>query len=156
MTAGETMPDGRPEATLLPLWHIAHRADWEAAREVGVYLHSTRGRTLGEEGFIHCSYPHQVGLVARGFYADDPEPLVILEVDRDKLGPTKVRVESAPGTDQAFPHLYGPLPTAAVTLVRALAFDDDGALMLGDPEAPEGEQQGFPQGTAGGALWPPK
>ena len=93
MTAGETMPAGRPEATLLPLWHIAHRADWEAAREVGVYLHSTRGRTLGEEGFIHCSYPHQVGLVARGFYADDPEPLVILEVDRDKLGPTKVRVE---------------------------------------------------------------
>lgn len=123
---------------MLPLWHIAHRADWEAAQADGVYLHSTRGRTLGEEGFIHCSYPHQVGIVARNFYADDPEPLVILEIDRDKLGGTKVRVEDL-GGGPAFPHLYGPLPTDAVVLVRALAFDDDGALLLGDPEAANGE-----------------
>ena len=115
---------------MLPLWHIAHRADWEAAQADGVYLHSTRGRTLGEEGFIHCSYPHQVGIVARNFYADDPEPLVILEIDRNQLGPTKVRVEDN------YPHVYGPLPTGAVVLVRALAFDDQGALMLGDPEDP--------------------
>ena len=118
----------------LPLWHIAHRADWKAALADGVYLHSTRGRTLGEEGFIHCSYPHQVGVVARTFYADDPEPLVILEIDRTKLGATKVRVESVEGV--GYPHLYGPLPTAAVELMRALAFDEDGALMLGDPEDP--------------------
>lgn len=121
-----------------PLWHIAHRADWEAAREVGVYLHSTRGRTLGEEGFIHCSYPHQLGLVARTVYADDPEPLVILEIDRAGLGTTPVRVENAPGTTMHFPHIYGPLPTSAVALVRALAFDDAGAVVIGDPEAPDG------------------
>lgn len=118
----------------LPLWHIAHRADWEAARADGVYLHSTRGRTLGEEGFIHCSYPHQVGIVARNLYADDPEPLVVLEIDRDALGATKVRVEDVEG--MSFPHLYGPLPTDAVVLLRALAFDDQGALMLGDAEDP--------------------
>lgn len=122
----------------LPLWHIAHRADWDAAQAEGVYLWSTRGRTLGEEGFIHCSYPHQVGLVARSFYADDPEPLVVLEIDRSLLGSTKVRVDDV-GGGLSFPHLYGPLPTAAVVLVRALAFDDDGALMLGDPEPAEGE-----------------
>lgn len=122
----------------LPLWHIAHRADWDAARAEGVYLWSTRGRTLGEEGFIHCSYPHQVGLVARSFYADDPEPLVVLEIDRSLLGSTKVRVDDV-GGGLSFPHLYGPLPTAAVVLVRALAFDDDGALMLGDPEPAHGE-----------------
>lgn len=130
-------PDGRPEAALLPLWHIARRSEWAEAREVGVYLHSTRGRTLGEEGFIHCSYPHQVGLVARSFYADDPEPLVILEIDRARLGRTRVRLEKVPGGDQAYPHLYGPLPTAAVATIRALAFDDDGALLLGEPERPE-------------------
>ena len=62
----------------LPLWHLAHAADWEAAQAVGEYRISTRGRTLEEEGFIHCAYPHQLGLVARGFYADDPEPLVLL------------------------------------------------------------------------------
>lgn len=123
----------------LPLWHVAHRADWDAAREVGVYLHSTRGRTLGEEGFIHCSYPHQLGLVARTFYADDPEPLVVLEIDRARLGATPVCVENAPCSATAYPHLYGPLPTDAVVEVRALAFDDDdGALLLGDPEPPEG------------------
>ena len=126
---------GRPEPALLPLWHIAHRTEWEAAREAGVYLHSTRGRTLGEEGFIHCSYPHQVGLVARSFYADDPEPLVVLEIDRDRLGSTKVRLDDV-GEGQSFPHLYGPLLTDAVVSLRALAFDDDGALMLGDPEEP--------------------
>lgn len=119
----------------LPLWHIAHRSDWDAAQAEGVYLWSTRGRTLGEEGFIHCSYPHQVGLVARSFYADDPEPLVVLEIDRTRLGATKVRVDDV-GGGQSFPHLYGPLPTDAVVLVRALAFDSDGALMLGDPEPP--------------------
>ena len=137
-TQAREAPAGRPEAVLLPLWHIAHRADWEKARDVGVYLQSTRGRTLGEEGFIHCSYPHQVGRVARSFYADDPEPLVVLDIDRDRLGSTSVRVDEVPGSGQAFPHLYGPLPTAAVVTLRALAFDDDGAVLLGDPE-PVGE-----------------
>lgn len=117
----------------LPLWHIAHRAEWEEALADGVYLHSTRGKTLGDEGFIHCSYPHQMGLVARNFYADDPEPLVILEIDRERLGATKVRVDDV-GGGLSFPHLYGPLPTAAVVLVRALAFDEDGSLMIGDAE----------------------
>ena len=137
-TQAREAPAGRPEAVLLPLWHIAHRADWEKARDVGVYLQSTRGRTLGEEGFIHCSYPHQVGRVARSFYADDPEPLVVLDIDRDRLGSTSVRVDEVPGSGQAFPHLYGPLPTAAVVTLRALAFGDDGAVLLGDPE-PVGE-----------------
>lgn len=118
----------------LPLWHIAHRAEWAAALADGVYLHSTRGRTLGHEGFIHCCYPHQVGLVARRSYADDPEPLVVLEIDRDQLGVSRVRVEDVDGA--AYPHLYGPLPTDAVVLMRALAFDDDGSLMMGDPEDP--------------------
>ena len=127
-------PDGGAEHALLPLWHIAHRADWEEARRTGVYLHSTRGRTLGEEGFIHCSYPHQVGLVARSFYGDDPESLVVLEVDRGRLGRTKVRLDHVPGAGQAYPHLYGPLPAAAVVAVRALAFDDDGSPLLGEPE----------------------
>ncbi len=117
----------------LPLWHIAHRAEWEEALADGVYLHSTRGKTLGEEGFIHCSYPHQMGLVARNLYADDPEPLVIHELDRERLGATKVRVDDV-GGGLSFPHLYGPLPTAAVVLVRALAFDEDGSLMIGDAE----------------------
>lgn len=119
----------------LPLWHLAHAADWEAAQAVGEYRISTRGRTLEEEGFIHCAYPHQLGLVARGFYADDPEPLVLLEIDRELLRPhgTLVRVEAAPETGQQYPHLYGPLPVSAVTLTRPVEFDDEGNLLLGEP-----------------------
>lgn len=120
---------------LFPLWHLAHLADWRAAQPVGEYRISTRGRTLDEEGFIHCSYPHQLGVVARALYADDPEPLVLLEIDRDVLAAhdTLVRTEAIGTGGVAYPHVYGPLPVTAVLEVRVVEFDDEGNLLLGDP-----------------------
>jgi uncharacterized protein (DUF952 family) len=121
-------------AALLPLWHLAHAAEWDAAKASGEYRTSTRGRTLEEEGFIHCSYPHQVGGVATAFSGDDPEPLVVLELDRDVLAAhgTRVRVEAVEG-GQRFPHLFGPIPVDAVREVRAATMVD-GRLVLGDAE----------------------
>ncbi len=79
------------------------------------YRISTRGRTLEEEGFIHCSYEHQVRGVLDAFYADVDEVL-ILTIDPTDLD---VRDEPpAPGIDERFPHIYGPLPTSAVTSIR--------------------------------------
>lgn len=118
---------------LFPLWHLARQREWEEARSSGVYLHATRDRTLGDEGFIHCSYPHQLGFVARTFYAEETEPLVILEIDRERLGRTPVKVEDAPGTGQRFPHLYGPLPVDAVVLVLPVEFDEGGTPVIGNP-----------------------
>jgi uncharacterized protein (DUF952 family) len=46
------------------LVHITERAAWEAAARAGEYRMSTRGVTLEEQGFIHCSLPHQLRATA--------------------------------------------------------------------------------------------
>ena len=98
------------------IFHVATVADWEAAQASGGYTTSTRGRTLAEEGFLHAAREDQWRGVLQRFYADVAEPLVLLEIDTDLLGVPLVE-EVAPGTDETFPHVYGPLRPAAV--VRA-------------------------------------
>ncbi len=96
-----------------PILHLALPDDWAAAFGDGVYTMSTRGRTLAEEGFIHCSRPDQVEGVANRFYAD-VDQLVLLAIDTELVG-AEIRDEPpAPGSPERFPHLYGPLPLAAV------------------------------------------
>jgi uncharacterized protein (DUF952 family) len=100
------------------IFHIALRADWAAARAAqSPYEISTRGRTLRDEGFIHCSRDEdQAGRILRAFYAD-VDDLVLLVIDTDRLD-APVRYEPADG--DVFPHLYGPLPLDAVKDVRPL------------------------------------
>jgi len=40
--------------------HVTTPEAWAAGRREGAYTTSTRGRTLAQEGLIHCSQPHQV------------------------------------------------------------------------------------------------
>ena len=103
-----------------PLFHLALRCDWEAAQRAGEYRVSTLGRTLEDEGFLHASYRHQVEGVRARFYADVNEPLVLLEIDRGRLD-VPVADEVPDGADEAFPHLYGPLPTDAVVAVHLVS-----------------------------------
>ncbi|WP_067486701.1 DUF952 domain-containing protein [Actinomadura hibisca] len=106
-----------PAATLL---HIAERRHWESARDTGVsYAMSTLGRTLDEEGFIHCSSDlGQVTGVLSRFYRDvELDDLVLLTVDVAKLD-APVRHEPADG--QLFPHVYGPIPVSAVIEVGSV------------------------------------
>ena len=100
------------------LFHAALPDDWTAAQHAGVYGMSTRGRTLADEGFIHCSYENQVERVVNAFYAD-LDSLVLLVVDRGGLG-VEVVDESPTGdpADEHFPHIYGPLPVSAVVEAR--------------------------------------
>lgn len=100
-----------------PLFHLALRRDWEAAQRHGEYRISTLGRTLEDEGFLHASYRLQVEGVRSRFYAEVTEPLVLLEIDPDRLDVPVVE-EVPDGADEAFPHIYGPLPVAAVVGVR--------------------------------------
>lgn len=96
-----------------PLHHLAMPEDWAAAFQHGEYTMSTRGRTLAEEGFIHCSTRAQVEATANRFYGDVDE-LVLLTIDPLKVT-ADIRWEPpAPGLDELFPHIYGPLPIAAV------------------------------------------
>lgn len=100
------------------IFHIALASEWEAARAAGAYTTSTRGRTLAEEGFIHASRADQWPAVRERFYGDVTEPLVLLQIDTERLDVPLVEEPAVPGGTETFPHLYGPLAVDAV--VRAL------------------------------------
>ncbi|EGX61442.1 hypothetical protein SZN_02787 [Streptomyces zinciresistens K42] len=99
--------------------HITERSLWEAAREHGTYEMSTRGRTLREEGFIHCSTRAQLPTVAGFLYGSpgDRDDLVVLVVDPARLT-VPVRYEAPGPGGEEFPHVYGPIPVDAVVDVE--------------------------------------
>ncbi|KAA1428867.1 DUF952 domain-containing protein [Nocardioides antri] len=95
------------------IFHLALASDWAAAQEAGAYTISTRGRTLAQEGFIHASRGDQWPAVRDAFYADVAEPLLLLQIDTDRLD-VPVLEERPPGATETFPHIYGPLALDAV------------------------------------------
>ncbi|MER5180482.1 DUF952 domain-containing protein [Streptomyces sp. NPDC002896] len=101
------------------LVHITERALWEAARRTGTYEISTRGRTLSEEGFIHCSLRSQLQRVAGFLYGtyEGSDELVVLVIDSDRLT-APVRYEAPEPGAEEFPHIYGPVPVDAVVRVE--------------------------------------
>lgn len=98
-----------------PIFHLALPQDWQGAFETGEYRWSTRGQTLEAVGFIHCSTAVQIESTANRFYGDLTD-LVLLTIDPVAV-PSRVLWEPpAPGVDELFPHIYGPLPIASVNL----------------------------------------
>ena len=122
------MVTGQPERPVDQLFHLAERAAWEEAKVSGWYDRSTRGRTLAEEGFIHCARPHQVRGVAERYYGD-LDDLVLLVVDAAQLT-VPVRYEAAAPGGEEFPHVYGPIPVSAVLHAVLVARDAAGRLVL--------------------------
>lgn len=104
--------------TEAPIYHLALPADWRRAVEGGLYAVSTRGLSLADEGFIHCSFAHQIEPVANTWFRD-LDQLVILRLDLEALA-AEVRIEpSSDGRAELFPHVYGPIPAAAVAETMA-------------------------------------
>jgi uncharacterized protein (DUF952 family)/catechol 2,3-dioxygenase-like lactoylglutathione lyase family enzyme len=101
------------------LYHLALADDWQRAIPTGEYRISTRGRTLEDEGFIHLSTLQQVSGVADRYYADVRADVLLLTVDVTLLD-ADIRLEVPTGADEAYPHLYGPLPIGTVVAVRRL------------------------------------
>ncbi|MFF3344084.1 DUF952 domain-containing protein [Streptomyces sp. NPDC002779] len=99
-----------------PILHLTQRSLWDEARAAGTYEISTRGKTLQDEGFIHCSTRVQLPRIAEAMFADLSD-LVVLVVDPGRLG-APVRYEAAEPGGEEFPHIYGPLPVAAVVGVE--------------------------------------
>lgn len=94
--------------------HVTSPASWEKALLEGEY----RGDTLATEGFIHCCSPGQLsGVVSR--YFQGQTGLVVLRIEPIKLGPP-LKWESPPGSDETFPHVYGPMNLDAVVEVVPL------------------------------------
>ena len=94
------------------LLHIISREPWLGARSVG----EIRPDSLADVGFVHLSTAGQVHLPANRLFFGRKD-MVLLLLDTERLD-APVRWE--PGVPQdpdsmLFPHLYGPVPTAAVT-----------------------------------------
>ena len=106
------------------LFHITTAAEVEAARATGAY----RPAAFDREGFIHCSYGRQVAATAERIFRGRAG-LVVLEIDRAAVG-CPVVDENLEGGRELFPHIYGPLPLAAVRAVHELALQGDGSFHM--------------------------
>jgi glutathione S-transferase len=111
------------------IYHLALRQDWDSAVATGEYTQSTLGRSLADEGFIHCSFDSQVETIANLLYPGRDDVLLLV-IDSSQVS-SAVRVERVEGSDeQAFPHLYGPLPVQAVIRVAPVPLEADGRLAV--------------------------
>jgi uncharacterized protein (DUF952 family) len=105
------------------LVHLCSAGEWGLAQLHGEH----RPESLATAGFVHLSTPEQVHLPANRLYAGRSD-LVLLRIDPARLS-AEVRWEPGVPTDPdaiLFPHLYGPLPTVAVTSVTPYRPEADG------------------------------
>lgn len=108
--------------------HACGRTDWTAALAAGSY----RGDTLATEGFVHCSDPGTVHLPLTALFRWRTD-LVLLVIDPDRLDvPLRWEpgVPDDPGGAPWFPHVYGPIPAAAVADVIDIEPEPDGSFRL--------------------------
>jgi uncharacterized protein (DUF952 family) len=102
------------------IYHIAEPERWRTSADSGMYA----SPSLASEGFIHCSFAHQVQRSLDRFFAD-ADSVIILEID-PLLLQGELRFE--PADDDTFPHLYGELNVDAVVMAELVARDDEGRL----------------------------
>ena len=102
------------------IYHLITERDWETAQDAGQF----RPDSLADEGFVHCSQDEEQMLrVADRLYSGRAD-LLALEVDTEQLRYPVVSEPSRSG--EIYPHIYGPLDTAAVVKVWRLALDGEG------------------------------
>ncbi len=122
----ETPRSGCPthnDAMTETLLHIISRDDWDHFRPLGAVVPDS----LGTQGFVHLSTPHQVHLPADRLYAGRTD-LLLLRVDPTRLV-DPLRFEPGVPEDpesMRFPHLYGPLPVDVVVEVTPYLPGPDG------------------------------
>ena len=102
------------------VFKIVDRAAWEARPEGAPFVGSAVDL---RDGFIHLSSAAQVAGTAARHFAAQPD-LLLVAVDAAALGGALRWEPSRDG--EAFPHLYGPLPPAAVRWTAALPLDAAG------------------------------
>ena len=106
------------------IFHITTSEEAVTAEEAGFYV----PKSFAAEGFIHCSYPHQIRDVANRRFAGQGD-LALLEVDRGRLS-CAVLDENLEGGTELFPHIYGRLPMAAVVRIHRFPCGADGRFEL--------------------------
>ncbi len=108
------------------VYHITSVAEWNAAQPQEEY----KAQGFDKEGFIHCSYCHQILTVAQRFFKGQ-SGLVILVIESSKINNSLVE-ENLEGGVELYPHLYSVLPTKAVRKAIAFPCDTDGNFTLPD------------------------
>ena len=107
-------------------YKIIDAAEWRAAVAEGRY----DGAPVDlADGYIHMSAEAQLAETARRHFAGR-DNLLLLTVDQTRFGDELIWEPSRGG--DLFPHLYAPLPVAAVTATRALSVAADGAMAFED------------------------
>lgn len=100
--------------------------EWRAAVAEGRYEGSAVDLA---DGYIHMSTEDQLAETLRKHYAGQTD-LLMLSVDLTQFNDDLVWEPSRGGA--LFPHLYAPLPVAAVTASRALSVTTDGEIIFKD------------------------
>jgi glutathione S-transferase len=102
------------------IYHLTEPARWAQSLAEGVHTGSSRGVELADEGFIHASTAAQWPATRERFYGDLDE-LLLLHIDEALLGDSELVYEQLGDAPEPFPHIYGPLPLAAVVQVEPLS-----------------------------------
>ncbi|WP_237214727.1 DUF952 domain-containing protein [Falsiroseomonas oryziterrae] len=105
------------------IYTLVRGDDWRAAERLGEYRGSADDT---RDGFLHFSTAVQVRESAAKHRRGEPD-LWLVEADTARLGDA-LKWEPASGGKRPglFPHLYGPLPVAAVLSATRLTLRDDG------------------------------
>lgn len=105
--------------------HITSRGSWPAQQTPGEQGRGDyRDPSLDAEGFIHCSTVDQYLVPANERFAGRND-LVLLVIDTERLD-SKPVYEDCYQSGTRFPHVYGPIPFAAVVATVGLPPDADG------------------------------
>jgi uncharacterized protein (DUF952 family) len=116
--------------------HLVGRSEWAAGAD------GYRPASLASEGFIHFSAPEQAVATANRYYAGRADLLLVV-VNPERLS-AELRWEppapvtpagqapagGTPAPGELFPHLYGTIDTAAVTIVVPFPPDPDGVFRV--------------------------
>jgi uncharacterized protein (DUF952 family) len=102
------MPPTQGDGTMSLLYKVLTEVEWEVAQRTGVIETALDA----QDGYVHLSSAHQLPLTLARYF-DGHETVVLLAVDRSRLGESLV-FESSPPRPGAFPHVYGSLRAADV------------------------------------------
>jgi|SRR4051794_35880800 len=108
------------------IYHITTDLAWAKAQADGEVV----AESLASEGFIHCSRQPQLLAVANRF-SPGASRVLVLGIDEERVLPWLIN-EGPAGVGDAFaqdvfPHVYAPIPVAAVVAVAPLTAGNDGS-----------------------------
>ena len=103
-------------------YHLVPSEVWLSQREQSGYL----PERFDEEGFIHCTDTlDEIIAVGNRYYTTDPRSFLLLDIDCAAVDAPIVYEDP----NRIFPHIYGPLETAAVARVRPVVRDEQGLFL---------------------------